>query len=385
MPEILTRPFILTCLAQFTFSIAFYVLLPTLPIYLSKLGSREAEIGLLVGAFAAGSLVFRPLVGKALSRHSERKVMTAGAFLFALTFAALLVVRPFWSFLGVRLFQGIAYALFNTAAFTLAINITPETRRGQSLSLSLVSPNVALALAPALGMFVFNGFGFAPLSIGCAGLSMCTLFIARGVKRPQPFLPFDPPPEESALLNRKALFPSCVVLLHNSCWGAVAAFLPLYVVGKGVSNPGVFFSALALMMVLGRAFGGRLLDTYDKEKLVYFILTGFICVMVITACSETVAMLVISGLLWGTAAGFLMPTVMAIAIDRAGPTARGSAVGTYTALSDAGVALGPVMAGLVIRFAGYTGMFVGLILMEILNLAYFHFFVRQRGRTGNSL
>jgi MFS family permease len=385
MTEILTGPFILTCLAQFTFSMAFYILLPTLPIYLSKLGSTETEIGLLIGAFAAGSLVFRPLVGKALSRHSEKRVMVAGTLLFALTSAAFLLVRPFWPFLGARLFQGVAFALFNTAAFTMAVNITPETRRGQSLSYSLVPPNVALALAPSLGMTIVNCFGFSPLFIACAGLSICTLFISRAVRRPQPFLPFDPSPEDRALLNRKALPPSCVVLLHNSCWGAVTAFLPLYALGKGVSNPGVFFSALALTMVLGRAFGGRLLDTYDKEKLIYVILTGFICVMVITACSETIPMFVISGLLWGTAAGFLMPTVMATAIDRAGPMARGSAVGTYTALSDFGIAIGPVIAGLVIRFAGYTGMFVGLILMEMLNLTYFHFFVRKRGRAESSL
>jgi MFS family permease len=381
MPEILTQPFILTCLAQFTFSVAFYVLLPTLPIYLSRLGSSETEIGLLVGAFAAGSLALRPLVGKALSRHSEKKVMTAGAFLFALTFAALLFVSPFWPFLGVRLFQGIAYALFNTAAFTLAVNISPETRRGQSLSYALVSPNVAMAMAPSLGMAVVNHFGFTPLFIACAGLSICVIFIAQGVRRPQPFEPVDPLPEDSALLNRKALPPSCVVLFHNSCWGAVSAFLPLYAMGKGVSNPGVFFSAIALTMVLGRVFGGKLLDTYDKYKIIYVILMGFICVMVMTGCSETLLMFVMSGLLWGTAAGFLMPTVMAIAIDRAGPAARGSAVATYTALSDCGIALGPVMAGVVIRFTGYTGMFVGMILMEMLNLTYFHIFVRKRGET----
>ena len=385
MPEILTPPFILTCLSQFTFSVALYILLPTLPIYLSRLGSNETEIGLLVGAFAAGSVVFRPLVGKILSRHSEKKVMIAGAFLFTLTSAALLLVRPFWPFLGARVFQGIAYALFNTAIFTLAVNITPETRRGQSLSWALLSLNFALALGPSLGMTIVNRFGFTPLFIVCAGLSICTLFIALGIKRPQPFLPFDPLPEDRALLNRKALSPSCVAFLHNLCWGAVAAFLPLYAVEKGVANPGVFFSAMAFTMMLGRAFGGRLLDAYDKDKMIYVLIAGFIFVMAIVACSETLPMLVISGVLWGTAAGFLMPTLMATAMDRVGPTARGSAVGTYTALYDLGIAAGPVMAGVVTRFAGYTGMFVGLILVEMFNLACFHVFVRQRGKTGSSL
>ncbi len=70
--KILTRDFILCFAAQFTFTSVFHILIPTLPIYLSRLGSTEAEIGVLIGALFVSSLILRPFVGRGLVRISEK-------------------------------------------------------------------------------------------------------------------------------------------------------------------------------------------------------------------------------------------------------------------------------------------------------------------------
>lgn len=49
--KILTRDFILVFFAQFSSSFIFNILIPTLPIYLSRSGSKEAETGVLIGIF----------------------------------------------------------------------------------------------------------------------------------------------------------------------------------------------------------------------------------------------------------------------------------------------------------------------------------------------
>src|SRR4030042_5014873 len=100
--KILTHNFILACFAQFTFSIAYHILIPTLPIYLSRLGSTEVEIGILIGIFAVSSLILRPLVGKALLNIPEKNFMITGALLFVLTSVAYLWAPPFWPILIVR-------------------------------------------------------------------------------------------------------------------------------------------------------------------------------------------------------------------------------------------------------------------------------------------
>jgi amino acid permease len=55
-PKIITRDFVLAFLSQFVFSFAFSMLIPTLPIYLLRLGSREETIGILIGVFSVSSL-----------------------------------------------------------------------------------------------------------------------------------------------------------------------------------------------------------------------------------------------------------------------------------------------------------------------------------------
>jgi hypothetical protein len=55
--KIFTRDFILSFFAQFAFSSVFCILMPTLPIYLSRQNISEAEIGVFIGAFSVFSLV----------------------------------------------------------------------------------------------------------------------------------------------------------------------------------------------------------------------------------------------------------------------------------------------------------------------------------------
>src|SRR4030066_2526274 len=93
--KILARGFILCFFAQFTFTFVFFNLIPTLPIYLSRLGSTEVEIGVLIGISAASSLVLRPFVGRALLKIPEKSFMATGALLYAFTSVAYLLTPPF--------------------------------------------------------------------------------------------------------------------------------------------------------------------------------------------------------------------------------------------------------------------------------------------------
>ncbi len=88
--KIFTRDFTLGFLAFLAFLTAMSAIFPTFPIFLSKLGSNEREIGVLVGILGVSSLISRFLVGGGLTRYSEKSVMIFGAGLFALTFLAFL-------------------------------------------------------------------------------------------------------------------------------------------------------------------------------------------------------------------------------------------------------------------------------------------------------
>jgi len=372
--KIFTREFILAILSQFSFMSVFFILIPTLPIYLIKSGSGEAQIGVLVGIFFVSALALRPFVGRALIRIPEKIFMVTGAVLFAVTSLAYLVAPPFWPLFMVRAFQGIGLALFHTASFTLVANISPKDHLGQSLSYFFLAPNISLALLPSLGMFLINRFSFTFLFLTCLGLSLCALGITLQFKR-RPVTPSENPP--GMLLSRKAIPPSIVSLLNFMMWGAITAFFPLYALNCGVTNSGLFFTAVAIMFFLGRALGGKILDLYSKERIIPLFLIMSLVSMVILAFSKNLTMFIVVAVIWGIGNAFLTPAILAYIIDRAG-SSKGPAIGMYMLLSDLGLGLGPVIMGLVIGLSSYPVMFLCLAFTGVINLIYFYLFVGKR-------
>jgi MFS family permease len=377
--QILTRDFILCCFAQLVLAFVFYSLIPTLPIYLSRLGSNEAEIGVLIGIFAVSSLVLRPFVGRALLTIPEKKFMIAGALLSALASAAFLWMPPFWPVLIVRIFQGIAFAFFQTASFTLVANISSESHRGQSLSYLFLASNTSGAFAPSLGMFLINHFGFTLLFLVCSGLSLIALFITHRLRR-RPVVPSDAPcGEEGFFLSRKALPPSIVSCFAFISWGALGAFFPLYAIQHDVTNPGFFFSTFAIMLILGRGLGGKILDRYSKDAVILPSLLAYIISMVILAFSKTLPMFILVAVIYGIGHAFLIPTLMVYVLDRVGGSSPGPAMGTITAISDLGISLGPGMMGIIVQSTSYPTMFLCLAFTGVINLNYFYFFIKKKG------
>jgi MFS family permease len=374
--KILTRDFVLTFFAQFSFSFVFCILIPTLPIYLSKSGAKEAEIGILVGIFSVSSLILRPFVGRALLKISEKKFMMAGALLYALSSIAYLLAPPFWPLFIVRVLQGMALAFFSTASFTLVAHITPEGHRGQIISYYYLSINIAFALAPYFGMLLVNRFNFSLLFLVCAGLSFCSLFITTKIGKVEP-VSSERTTTDRSFLSRKALPPAIMAFMTNIIWGALTAFFPLYALSHGVSNPGLFFAAFAIVLILGRGLGGKILDIYNREKVMFPCLFTYLISMPLLAFSTTLPMFILVAVIWGIGNAFLYPSLLAYALDQV-DSSRGPAMGTFTAIADLGSGMGSVIMGIILQLTSYPIMFLCLALTGLINLLYFYYFVRKK-------
>jgi MFS family permease len=374
--KILTRDFILCFSAQFTFTFVFHILIPTLPIYLSRVGSTEVEIGVLIGSLSVSSLILRPFVGRALVKIPERHFMIAGTLIFALASVAYLFASPFWPFLMVRIFQGIGLAFFYTAAGTFIAHISPEAHRGQSLGYFYLAFNISFALAPSFGMFLINAFSFNLLFLLCLGISLSSLFLTTRLRKRQMEPVEDPSKQDDPFLRRETIPSAIMAFLAHIIWGALTTFFPLYAIQNGMANPGFFFAAYAIVLILGRALGAKILDLYSREKIILPCLTTYIISMIILAFSKTLPMFILVAVIWGSGNAFLMPTLVAHALDRS-VSSPGTVMGTFTAISDLGVALGPVIMGIMLRWTSYSTMFLCLAFVGVTNLNYFYFFVRK--------
>ncbi len=376
--NLFTRDFILGFFAVFAFAAAAQSLIPTLPIYLTRLGSNEREIGVLIGIVAVASLASRLFVGGILLKYPEKSVMMVGALLSAITFLASIVFRPFWPFLIIRFLQGVALACIDTAALASIISVIPLAYRTRALGYFMLAPSLAMAVAAPFGMFLINQYGFTILFLSGAGLSFCALFLSWKVKGQKVAISHKAAPSHStSFLNLKIIAPAITSFLQLFVWGTVSAFFPLYAIQCGVTNPGLFFTAMAIMMVAGRLFGGKIMDTCNKEKLIVIFLPSMVVILIILSLSKTLLMFIFVGAFWGIGAAFFVPVSMAYALEYSG-SSDGAAVGTFRAISDLGLGLGPVVMGIIIPLTGYRIMFLCLALICLINLCYFQFYVRRR-------
>lgn len=376
--KFLNRDFILTFVSQFSMSSVSQTLMTTLPLYLSMLQATEVEIGVLIGSLSVASLVLRPLVGRLLLRTPEKTFMIGGSLLFAISSAAYLIAPPFWPLLLVRMLQGVGLASFNTASVTFIANITSESRRGQSLSYFFLSFNIALALAPTCGMFVVNHFGFVVLFAICIGLSLCSLFTVSKLENRAPTALAEDSNESEFQIVTRIFPPTFMFLLAHIIWGALAAFFPLFAVSQGVSNPGLFFGAYAIVLILARGLGGGIIDLYSRKKILLPCLASYVIGMMVLAFSKTLPMFIVVAVITGAGHAFLMPCLMAYALDLAG-VSRGPAMGIISAMGDLGMGVGPVLMGIILRLANYQIMFLSLAITSLVNFVYFYHLTKKAG------
>ena len=377
--KILTRDFILNFLSQFAFSFVSFIFVPTIPVYLSTFEAKAGEIGFLIGILSVFSLIPRPFIGRALLRIPERKFMMAGAILYVLSSVAYLAAPPFWPFLIVRIMQGVGLAFFSTASVALIANSTSENRRGQIISYYFLSYNFAFALAPYFGMLLINQFSFTILFLVCTALSLCTLFITLKLRKTQPVPREKESIRNQAFLNRDVLPSGIMAFLLNVIWGSLGAFFPLYALRHDVSNPGIFFAFIAITLIVGRSLGGRILDMYAREKVIIPCFIVIITSIVILTFSTSLVMFILVAILFGTGWAFLYPSLVVYAVESSG-SARGPAMGTFTALADLGAGIGPMIMGLILEWTNYPIMFLSLTFIGVTNFLYFDYTARRKRR-----
>lgn len=334
----------------------------------------------MIGILGVASLVSRLVVGAALTRYSEKSVMALGSLLSVFAYLSYMVFRPFWPFLAMRFMEGVAFACMDTAILAFVVKVVPRSYRGQAIGYILLAPPLAMAISSSSGAFVANRHGFAVLFLSCAGLSLCSMLftcLLKGARKAK--VDEKEPGTRSRALNVTILVPAVITFLNNFVIGAMFAFTPLYAITCGISNAGPFFSAIAAMLVVCRAFGGRILSACRKESVLAVFMLVLVSSLVVLTFARTLPWLVVAGSLWGIGIAFANPASMAYALEYAA-SSGGPAVGSYQAMGDLGTALGPVTMGAVVSFAGYRGMFLCLILLSFANTGYFLTLARMKRR-----
>ncbi len=264
-----TRPFVITCLATFFFYLSFYLLLPTMPLYVAGKGGTPAQLGLVFGLFAFVAMILRPPVGWIIDTRGTHLVLLAGMAIFLVASLGYTAAGSVETILALRLFHGMGMGLFPTAATVLVAEVAPPARRGEAMGWFGIANSAGLIIGPAAGTALAARMGFPALFLSAGGMAAlglaCTAILPR-VGRP---------PEARGravrrrdFFSRAAILPSAILLFLYLPYGALVSFIPIIATRRGLGNPGVFYTVFALAVLMVRAKAGRLSDRRGRAAVI---------------------------------------------------------------------------------------------------------------------
>ncbi|MBU7024475.1 MAG: MFS transporter [Theionarchaea archaeon] len=319
---------------------SFYVLLPTLPLYVQFIGGTQEEAGIVVGILTLSSVLFRPYFGKVTDRKGRRPMLLVGAFIFFISSACYGVTESVIGLILVRILHGTGIAAFTIASVAMIADMSPPHRRGEAFGAFGMAAMVALSGAPAAGTWVMEQYSFRGIFLMAAILAGLSFVLCLTVKETLG----NPEVASSGSLEGTYL-PSVIIMLCTITFGSIVAFLPLF--AEDIPDFGLYYTSYALASVAVRLPLGRISDKVGHRKI---ILPGMMVLFVALALlsqSRSFWILMLSGVLYGLGFSSVYPSLTALLVDRVHDEARARGLAWFTASFDMGITIGSFVFGFV--------------------------------------
>lgn len=365
-------------LTLFTAGLLFWsslaALLPTLPLYMEDVGATKQQIGLVLGSFAIGMLLFRSVFGRLADRRGRKIVLLIGMLVNAIAPLGYIVVQSIPGLMAVRAFHGLSIAAFTTGYLALVADLAPEKNRGEIIGyMSLVTP-IGTAIGPALGGYLQAASGYTLLFLLSSGLAVVGLLCLIPIINP-PIHKFHQADSHDAkfwqlLFSPRVRVLATIMLLIGLAFGTLHTFVPLYIKAAQVNlNSGLFYTVGALASFIVRFFIGKASDRYGRGLFITLSLIVYAFSMIILWKASSANVFLIAGTLEGAGAGILMPMISTVVADRALPQERGRVFSICIMGLDIGIAIAGPVLGSVAEQVGYRNMFgfcAGLTILALL-------------------
>lgn len=377
------KEYIKVMVANFNLYFAFYLLTPLLPLYLSEhFNAGKDIIGLVLSGYVIAALIFRPFSGYMVDSFNRKKVLVICFLVYSVFFAGYLLASSLLLFAIIRTLHGSPFGACTVANSTVAIDVLPSSRRNEGIGFYGLSNNIASALAPTVGVFIYkytNNFDILFWLAIC--FAFCGLATTYFIHIPQKEIVKN---TNKISLDRffliKGWFLALNMIFFSFCYGVLSNYLAIYSKEKlGITTgAGTYFMLLSVGLILSRLQGNKALK---EGKLIQNAFIGIIISTfgyLIFALFPYHFLYYLSALLIGLGNGHMYPAFQNMIIKTANHNERGTANSTLLTSWDVGVGIGVFVGGFVVEHSSYYSAFILVGIIHILGLLLYNVFTKKR-------
>ncbi|MGD8473448.1 MAG: MFS transporter [Anaerolineae bacterium] len=335
------------------------ILFVVIPLYVAKLPApwfpipETVLVGLLISLYGLTNALLQPFVGAWIDRVSRRKpFIQAGLVLMAIGTLAFVFAGRFSALLFIRGLQGIGVALTIPASLALMASATEKRTRGGSMGVYTSMRMVGFAIGPLIGGFLHDHVSFnAAFYTGAAFIFLGLIFVQVWVHETP-----DRSRAQSAgafrVLDREFLTGGILGLaiatfLMASSFSMMSALEKQFNqrLGQGALGFGLAFSALMVSRLVAQVPLGWLSDRIGRKPLIIGGLVLMAPATVLLGLAATTLQLTGFRVFQGVASAAIAAPAFALAADLSRSGGEGRQLSIVTTGFGLGIALGPLIAG----------------------------------------
>ncbi|MED1059012.1 MFS transporter [Bacillus mycoides] len=373
MERLWTKNYIMLTITALLLFSGFYLLMPTLPIFIKQLGGSESQVGFIIGVFTISAVILRPIVGGLMDRYGRRVFIISGLLFFAITMYFYDWVTGVIFLVVLRILHGISWAIATTSIGTAVTDVIPQSRRGEGMGWYGLAMTLGMALGPILGLWIVKSLSFHYLFLLCTALAIMAFILAFGTKIPA----VQHTSKKPISFFEKTVLPVAIVTFFLSfTFGGITTFLPLFAANIQV-NAGTFFLVYAVTLTVIRPLAGKISDKHGEGIIIVPALFILIVALLVLAMTNGIVGLVITAILYGIGFGSAQPALQIVTLRLASPEKRGVANATFFTAFDLGIGLGAILLGFVSQLMGYQMIFIVCAVSGFISLLIFILLVKK--------
>lgn len=349
-------------LTNFFLYFAFYILTPLLPLYLSEVfGASKDIIGIVLSGYTIAALLVRPFSGYIVDSFSRKKVLLVCLMTFFVFFAGYIAASTLLMFAICRTLHGAPFGAVTVANNTCAIDVLPTSRRNEGLGLYGLSNNLAMAIAPSVGIYIHQLTGSYMVLFWIAFFVALAGVISAGtVQLPTKEIIRN---KEKISLDRFFLTRAWLLAINigmfSFCWGVLSNYLAIYSKEElgMVGGTGTFFAIISMGLFASRLQGRKALSRGKlSQNAMEGMLISLVGYTIFVAIPHPITYYLTAALI-GLGNGHLYPAFLNMFVNVARHDQRGTATSSILTSWDIGMGIGVLLGGFVAEHFGYTTTF----------------------------
>jgi DHA1 family multidrug resistance protein-like MFS transporter len=359
----------------------FTLVMPFLPLYIAELGTTDVgEItlwtGLILGATPTVTAISAPLWGRVGDKYGNKLLVIRSLTAFILTKAAMAFVTAPWQLFALRALLGV-FAGYGALTISMAAQSAPRDKMAQAIGTVQTGHRLGPAVGPVIGGALAPLVGLRNAFLVAAAFYVAAMLLIIVVYKD----PIDATAAKKVrggweVFSQLIRLPGFLLALFvifglqtvDRSFGPV---LPLFVSQVGVEGDripliaGVLFSLGAVAAAVGSQLAPRLLQRRTAKRV---IVSGTITAAIALGAIVVAPSVWILGMaiaIAGVAMGSSTTAIYSVAGGLLPPDAHSTGFGIMTTASLLGLAVSPVVAGL-IGSAGLRIVFVADVFLLLL-------------------